>query len=187
MRSKGPRSAAAMLHATNAARRQVRAAAHCRARQREPRRLMSLPTPKAFGSSVKSASRIAPEPVPISTMRKARDRGPRAFDGRERRLDDRFRLRPRHQRRGIDAKLQAPEFLEADNARYRFMGEAALGQGSDRVCFVGGRGAADPKRQARHGRGKAHGRPGAGRRAPAISIAVGAEVSPPRRAVRRQR
>ena len=38
--------------------------------------LMSVPTPVAFGNSVSSASSSAPEPVPRSTMRSARLRGP---------------------------------------------------------------------------------------------------------------
>ena len=38
--------------------------------------LISVPMPKALGNSLRSASRIAPQPVPRSAMRQERDRGP---------------------------------------------------------------------------------------------------------------
>ncbi len=51
------------------------------------------------------------EPVPRSAMRSVRERAPRGIDCGERSLDDRFGLRPRHQRRRVDAQRQTPEFL----------------------------------------------------------------------------
>jgi hypothetical protein len=56
------------------------------------------------------------------------------IDGGERRLDDRFALRPRHQRRLGERKLQAPEFLAAHDARDRFASEAPARKGIDRVA-----------------------------------------------------
>src|SRR4029077_15647636 len=58
------------------------------------------------------------------------------IDCRECSLDDRFRLRPWHQRRGIDAQRQAPEFLIAENARDRLAGEAASSQSGDGAVLV---------------------------------------------------
>ena len=54
----------------------------------------------------------------------------------ERSLDDGFRFRSRHQRRGIDAQWQAPEFLVPDNARDRLAGEATVRQSGDGVFLI---------------------------------------------------
>ncbi len=44
-------------------------------------------------------------------MRNGRDRPPLLVNRGERGLDDRFGLRTRHQRRGVDRKVEAPKFL----------------------------------------------------------------------------
>ena len=88
-------------------------AGHCRARCASAAELdvgADAEGVRQLGQS--SASRIAPEPVPRSAMRSGRERGPLRVDCGERRFDDRFGLRPRHQRRGVDAQSQAPEFLD---------------------------------------------------------------------------
>ena len=78
-------------------------------------------------------------------MRSVRERGPPRIDRRERRLDDSFGFRSRHQRRGIDAQRQAPELLAAENARDRLAGEAAVRQSGDGVFLV----RAEPARSCR--------------------------------------
>ncbi len=53
----------------------TRDARHCCCAVRSAAGLMSVPTPQASGNSDNSANRIAPDPVPISAMRAADDRG----------------------------------------------------------------------------------------------------------------
>ena len=74
------------------------------------RQLMSVPTPKASGNSDNSASRIAPEPVPMSAMRKRTIRTRRGAQHFQRQLDHGFGVGPRHQRRGRELQRQSPEF-----------------------------------------------------------------------------
>ena len=59
------------------------------------------------------------------------------IDGGERRLDHRFGFRPRHQRRGIDAQRQAPEFLAADDARDRLARKPPRRERGDRRSLRG--------------------------------------------------
>ena len=132
----GPVSAAPKSQAANAARE---------ARPRRPAlsraaasasRLMSVPMPVAFGSSVSSAISSAPEPVPRSAMRNARVRGPPLadrIDRGKRRLDDGLGLRPRHQRGFVEPQRQAPEFLDAEDARDRLAVEPPRGERRQRA------------------------------------------------------
>ena len=95
-----------------------------------------MPTPKAFGQfgeqrqkeRARSGAEVGDPQLPRARAGRI-DRG-------ERRLDDRFRLRARHQRRGIDVQRQAPEFLAADDTRDRFARQPAAGQRRDRASLA---------------------------------------------------
>jgi hypothetical protein len=69
--------------------------------------------------------------VPRSARVNARSRAPVAHG--QRGLDHGLRFRPRHQHRRGDLQHKAPEFLAAENARYRLAIEPSLRQGVDRV------------------------------------------------------
>ena len=143
--------------------------AHCRAAASSASRLMSVPTPVAFGSSLSSASSSAPEPVPRSAMRSARWRGPPLIDRGERRFHHGLGFRPRHQRGGGDAKRQAPEFLDARECAPPARGRAAVRPARDqppRLRRRGDRGS--PRHQRRCDRGRARGRSAGARRARAL-------------------
>jgi hypothetical protein len=62
-------------------------------------------------------------------------------------LDDRFRLRPWHECRGIDAQLQTPEFFVADDARDRLMRQSAPGERGNRGFFRGGESTGTSRRE----------------------------------------
>ena len=110
--------------------------------------LISVPIPKAFGSSESSASSSAPEPVPRSTMRSARELrcSPSSaasaasttvsVSGRGSRVS------------ALSLKRQPPKFLAAENARDRLMREPARRQRGDGVCLLG----ASTRRGLRHQR-----------------------------------
>ena len=117
-----PRSQATKCGAVQAAN-----AGHCaRATASAPTLDVGADAERVAAVRESSASRSAPDPVPRSAMRRARAREPCAIDRRERRLDHGFGFRPRHQRRGVDAQRQAPEFLAADDARDRLAREPPL-------------------------------------------------------------
>ena len=133
IRSNGPQSAAAMSQAMNATGITPSRRAFARATM-SARGLVSVPTPNAPGNSLheREKERTAPG-AEIGDPARTRARALR-IDGGERRLDDRFALRPRHQRRLGERKLQAPEFLAAHDARDRLASEAPARKGLDRVA-----------------------------------------------------
>ena len=88
---------------------------------------------RQFGRAAPAGARR--EPVPRSAMRSGRDARAVGIERGERRFDNRFRFRPRHQRRGIDRELQAPEFLAADDARDRLARETPPRQRRDCVLL----------------------------------------------------
>ena len=98
--------------------------------------LMSVPMPRAAGSSESSARNSAPEPVPRSAIRSGRERS--SAERIKRRLDHGLGLRPRHQRVGIEVEREAPEFLDADDARDRLARETPAGERCNSVGFGGG-------------------------------------------------
>src|SRR5262249_21216030 len=61
------------------------------------------------------------------------------IDFSKRRFHECFCFRARHQRRRINAQRQAPEFLEADNARDGLVHQPALREAGDRVPIAGGK------------------------------------------------
>ena len=69
-------------------------------------------------------------------MRNARVRGPIAVDRGKRRLDHGFGLRPRHQRGFVEPQRQAPEFLDAEDARDRLAAEPPRGKRSQLRALV---------------------------------------------------
>ena len=131
IRSNGPQSAAAMSQAMNATGATPSRCAFARATM-SARGLVSVPTAERARQFAheREKERTAPG-TEIGDPAHTRARALR-IDGGERRLDDRFALRPRHQRRLGERKLQAPEFLAAHDARDRFASEAPACQGLDR-------------------------------------------------------
>ena len=97
--------------------------------------LISVPIPKAFGSSESSASSSAPEPVPRSAMRSPRELRCSPSRAAKRRLDHGLGFRPRHEGVGIELEGQPPKFLAAEDARDRLVREPARRQRSDRICL----------------------------------------------------
>ena len=127
----------------------------------------------------------------IGDAQRARARSA-GVDRGERRLDHGFGFRPRHQRGGVSAQRQAPEFLDAEDARDRLALEPPRGERRDRVALASSpsaRSRLDGERRC--DRGRAHGRPAAARRARANRARPGethrpARGAPARRSCRRQ-
>ena len=110
-----------------------------------------------------------------------------AVERRQRRLDQGFGLRPRHQCLAVEPQRQAPEFLAAEDARDRFVPQPACRQGGDRARLVGGEPRRPLARRGRRDRGRARGRGGAARRAPACRGRRGETRAPAGGARRRPR
>ncbi len=110
-------------------------------------------------------------------MRNARRARTIAVDRGKRRLDDGFGLRPRHQRGFVEPQRQAPEFLDAENARDRLAAEPPRGKRSQRARARRRQGRGRCRSSARCDRGRARGRPAGARRARANSSAAWRKAS----------
>ena len=88
----------------------------------------SIPRPVACGSSCSRATRMQPDPVPKSTIRKGACRSGR----RSRAVSTTVSVSgPGHQGLGGEAEGQAPELPLADDPGHRLMGQAAAGEGGE--------------------------------------------------------
>src|ERR1700722_17774417 len=88
---------------------------------------------RQFGQQCQNERAAAGAEVGDAQFSRARSAG---IDRRERRLDDSFCFWSWHQRRGIDAQRQAPEFLVSENACARLAGEAAVRQRRNDIFLV---------------------------------------------------
>ena len=101
--------------------------------------LMSVPIPKVSGSSDSIASKIAPEPVPMSAIRSGRS-GCGAARSSPRQFDDGFGVGPWHKRCRRKMQGQSPEFLLPENPGDRLAARRRRMKSSRHIASSGVRG-----------------------------------------------